>query len=79
MPKWSDDLGQPVNFELQVNYCRTERMQAAPYKFDDDDQRAMVTFIRHQSIGEPVTIDLEAGDMQSWWERGKEAYYTRMG
>jgi sulfur-oxidizing protein SoxA len=79
MPKWNDELNQPVNLEMQVNQCRSERMQAEPYKFDADDQKAMATFIRNLSLGQPVKIDLEAGEMQSWWDRGKEAYYTRTG
>jgi sulfur-oxidizing protein SoxA len=27
----------------------------------------------------PVKLDLSQGDMQSWWDKGKELYYTRTG
>lgn len=78
-PKWDAEAKRPINVELQINKCREANMQAEPYKFDAPDQRALTTFIRHQSLGEPVSIDLTSGDMQSWWEKGKETYYTRMG
>ena len=78
-PKWNAKANKPFNLELQVNECRTENMKAEPYKFDAGDQKALVTFIKHQSLGEPVKIDLAEGDMQSWWDKGKDEYYTRTG
>ena len=54
-------------------------MGAEAYKFDSDDQKALTTYIKYQSLGTPVKIDLKQGDMQSWWDKGKTEYYTRMG
>ncbi|PLX39681.1 MAG: sulfur oxidation c-type cytochrome SoxA [Hyphomicrobiales bacterium] len=79
MPKWNEGAGKPVNLEMQINLCRTERMGAKPYKFNSGDQKAMVTYVRHQSRGMPVTLDLEKGEMQKWWDQGKDIYYTRYG
>lgn len=79
IPKWNEAAAKPFNLELQINQCRTERMKAPEYKFGAPEQVAMVTFVRHQARGKPVQIDLAAGDMQSWWDRGKELYYTRFG
>lgn len=78
-PKWDADAKRPVNVELQINKCRENNLKAEPYKFDAGDQRALTTFIKHQSLGKPVEIDLSQGDMQSWWETGKDFYYTRTG
>ncbi|MGF1629362.1 MAG: sulfur oxidation c-type cytochrome SoxA [Kiloniellaceae bacterium] len=78
-PKWDADAKRPVNVELQINKCRENNLKAEPYKFDAGDQRALTTFIKHQSLGKPVEIDLRQGDMQSWWEAGKDFYYTRTG
>jgi sulfur-oxidizing protein SoxA len=78
-PKWDADAGKPINVELQINKCRQDNMGAEPYKFDAADQKALTTYIKHQSLGTPVEVDLSQGDMQSWWERGKETYYTRTG
>lgn len=78
-PKWNEAAGKPFNIEMQVNACREENMGAEPYKFDAPEQKAMTTFIKHQSMGTPVDIDLDAGDMQSWWDKGEELYYTRTG
>lgn len=78
-PKWDAKNERPINVELQINACRENNMQAEPYKFDAADQKALTTYIKHQSIGMPVNVDLSQGDLQSWWEKGKDVYYTRTG
>lgn len=78
-PKWNAAASKPFNLELQINDCRVNNMEAEPYAFDAADQKALVTFIKHQSLGMPVGLDLDQGDMKAWWERGKERYYTRTG
>ncbi|MET3792242.1 sulfur oxidation c-type cytochrome SoxA [Aquamicrobium terrae] len=78
-PKWDADSGKPINVELQIDKCRVENMGAEAYKFDDPDQVALTAYIKHQSLGTPVKLDLSEGEMQSWWEKGKQSYYTRTG
>jgi sulfur-oxidizing protein SoxA len=78
-PKWDADAKRPINVELQIDKCRVNNMQAEAYKFDSAEQKALTTFIKHQSLGKPMQIDLSQGELQSWWERGKETYYTRTG
>jgi len=78
-PKWDAESSRPINIELQINKCRTERMGAEAYKFDKGGQKPLTAYIKRQSLGTPVSIDLSQGDMQSWWEKGKEMYYTRTG
>ncbi len=78
-PKWDADGNKPINIELQINKCRVENMGAEAYKFDKGGQKPLTAYIKHQSIGMPVTVDLSQGDMQKWWEAGKETYYLRTG
>jgi sulfur-oxidizing protein SoxA len=78
-PKWDAALKRPINIELQINKCRVNNMQASPYKFDAPDQKALTTFVKHQSLGDPVHVDLSKGDMKTWWNKGKDVYYTRFG
>jgi sulfur-oxidizing protein SoxA len=78
-PKWDADAKRPINIELQIDKCRTENMGAEAYKFDAADQKALTTYIKYQSFGAPVSVDLKQGDMQSWWDKGKTEYYTRTG
>ncbi|MFK8083643.1 MAG: sulfur oxidation c-type cytochrome SoxA [Granulosicoccus sp.] len=78
-PKWSETLGKPINVELQINQCRVENMGAEPYPFDKGGQKPLTAYIKHQSLGQPVAVDLTEGDMQTWWERGKDMYYKRTG
>ncbi len=78
-PKWDKDNNRPINIELQVNKCRTEQMGAEAYPFDKGGQKPLTAYVKHQSIGMPVAADLTAGEMQKWWDKGKEVYYTRTG
>jgi len=78
-PKWDADAKRPINVELQINKCREENMGAEPYAFDKSKQKELTAFIKYQSQGDPVSLDLTEGDMQAWWEKGKNIYYTRTG
>lgn len=78
-PKWDEDAKRPINVELQIDKCRVENMGAEAYKFDSEQQVALTTYIKHQSLGAPLEVDLSQGELQSWWEKGKEVYYTRTG
>ena len=78
-PKWDADAKRPISIELQINKCREENMGAQPYAFDKGGQKPLTVYIKHQSLGEPVSVDLSQGELQSWWEKGKEVYYTRTG
>lgn len=78
-PKWDADAKRPINVELQIDKCRVEHMGAEAYKFDSEQQVALTSYIKHQSLGTPVQVDLTSGDMQTWWDTGKEVYYARTG
>lgn len=78
-PKWNEATGKPINVELQINQCRVDNMGAEPYPFDKQGQKPLTAYIKHQSLGTPVAINLEEGEMQKWWEQGKETYYKRTG
>jgi len=78
-PKWDAESGKPINVEQRINMCRVDNMGAEPYPFDKGGQKEITAFVKYQSLGMPVNVDLATGDMQSWWEQGKESYYTRTG
>jgi len=78
-PKWHEASGRPINIELQINQCRVDNMGAEPYKFDKDGQKPLTAYIKHQSLGMPVKLDIDEGDMSTWLEKGKEMYYKRTG
>lgn len=79
MPKWNEAAGKPMALEQYVNACRTERMGADAWKWESDQMLGMTAYVGLQSRGMPVALDLKAGAMQSWWDKGKEIYYTRSG
>ncbi len=78
-PKWDEDSSKPINIEGRINKCRVENMGAEAYKFDKGGQKPLTAYIKHQSLGMPVELDLSQGEMQSWWDQGKETYYKRTG
>lgn len=78
-PKWDAENNRPINIELQINKCREKNMGAEPYAFDKSGQKPLTAYIKSQSLGTPVSMDLSQGGMQEWWDKGKELYYTRTG
>jgi len=78
-PKWDAASSKPINIENRINMCRTQNMGAEAYPFDKGGQKPLTAYIKHQSLGMPVSLDLSDGDMQAWWDKGKETYYRRTG
>lgn len=78
MPKWDEKKGRPMAMEHRINNCRTENMGAEKWKWESDDMLAMTAYVRNQSRGQPVEVQVD-GPMAPWFEKGKELYYTRVG
>ncbi|MGI9514453.1 MAG: sulfur oxidation c-type cytochrome SoxA [Anderseniella sp.] len=78
MPKWNEKLGKPHTLETQINACRTENLKAEAWKWEAPNMLAMTAYIGLQSRGMPVNVKTD-GPMQSWTDKGKELYYTRVG
>lgn len=78
-PKWDKTANKPLNVESRINKCRTDNMGAEPYKYDAREQVVLTTYIKHQSLGQPVKTEVGDGPMKTWWEKGKERYYLRTG
>lgn len=79
-PKFSEEGDHRAfrNIENQINFCRTERMDAEPWKYDKPEMLGMTILVRHADRGEPVNVSID-GDAAPYFERGKEMYYTRYG
>jgi sulfur-oxidizing protein SoxA len=78
MPKVDAESGKLVAMEDLINECRTERMEAEPWKWSGADMQGMVALIGLQSRGMPMDVAID-GPAAPYWEQGKEMYYTRYG
>ncbi len=78
LPRWDEANGKPETLEHIINECRTERMGAEAWKWEAPEMLGMTALVGLQSRGMAVDVDTD-GPMQSWWEKGKELYYTRVG
>ncbi len=78
-PKWNDKLKKPVNIEQRINLCRTENMGAEAWKYESPQMIGMTSYVKLQSRGEPVNVDLSEGEMKKWQEEGDKIYHTRYG
>ncbi|MEX3008127.1 sulfur oxidation c-type cytochrome SoxA [Hoeflea sp. TYP-13] len=78
LPRWNASTGKPETLEHIINECRTERMQADPWKWEAKEMLNMTALIGLQSRGAPVKVQTD-GEMTPWYEKGKELYYTRVG
>ena len=78
MPKWHEPSGKPQALEHHINYCRTERMEAKPWKWESNQMLGMTAFVGLQSRGMPVNVKTD-GKMKAWHDKGKDLYYKRVG
>ncbi|WP_404383466.1 sulfur oxidation c-type cytochrome SoxA [Caenispirillum salinarum] len=77
-PVYSEETGKMMNLEQRINFCRTENMQAEPYKWESDELLGMTAYVKNQSKGMPVDVSID-GPAKEFWEKGKEFYETRRG
>ncbi len=61
-----------------VNECRTERMGADAWKWSSGQMTAVTALIGLQSRGMQMNVVID-GDAASFWEQGKDLYYTLVG
>lgn len=78
LPRWDEAKGGPETLEHIINECRTERMGADAWKWEDSKMVNMTALVGLQSRGMPVNVQTD-GKMQSVWQKGKDLYYTRVG
>ncbi len=72
-PKYHAPSGQPINLEQRINLCRTENMQAPAWAWETDELLAMTTYVKYQSRGMPVSVDID-GPARPFFEAGKDHY-----
>ncbi|MGP6087511.1 sulfur oxidation c-type cytochrome SoxA [Antarctobacter jejuensis] len=77
-PKYNEEAGELRTLQMQMNDCRENRMGADAWKYDSGDAINMEAFVTSHSRGMPVNVAID-GPAQSYWEKGKEMYYTRYG
>ena len=77
-PKYDKKLGKLKNIEQQINICRTERMQAKPWKWEKNQLLAMTVYVRHQSRGMAMNVKID-GEAAPFFEKGKAFYNQRRG
>lgn len=78
MPKFNVDKGEMWSLENYINNCRTERMEAEAWGYNSGTMVNMTALIASVSRGMPMDVAVD-GPAQSYWEQGKEMYYTRYG
>jgi L-cysteine S-thiosulfotransferase len=77
-PRFEPARGKLINLEQQINHCRTERMQAAPYPYESEALLALTTYVSMQSRGLPIDVRID-GPAQPFFEAGKAFFFRRRG
>ncbi|GAB4384603.1 sulfur oxidation c-type cytochrome SoxA [Albidovulum sp.] len=78
MPKFNEAKGEMYTLEMYINECRTERMGAEAWGWNDADMVNMTALVSYVSRGLPMNVAID-GPAAPYWEKGKEMYYTRYG
>ncbi len=76
-PKVNAD-GELLGLEHQINKCRTEQMGAEAFKWESQDMLTMTVYVRHQSRGKPVNVQID-GPAAEHYAKGEELYNKRIG
>lgn len=77
-PRVDAKSGKLMLVEDYINGCVTERMGLEAWGMTSSKMKDMLSLISMQSRGHVVNIAID-GPAQSFWEKGKEIYYTRFG
>ncbi len=77
-PRYDVRAQKVVNLEQRINMCRVDHMGAPEWKYESDPLLSMTTFVRHQSKGMPVTVQVD-GPAAPYFEAGRRFYYERRG
>jgi sulfur-oxidizing protein SoxA len=77
-PRFDPHVNGVLLLEQKINQCRTERMQAAEWKWDSKPLNAMTTFVKHQSHGMPVAVQTD-GPAAPYFDMGRRLYNERRG
>ena len=67
-----------LNLEGQINQCRTERQQAAPFAHESKESLSIAAFVATQSKGMPITIALSPA-LDKHLQAGRQLFEQRMG
>lgn len=78
MPKWNAEANEPWTLEDYINWSITTHQGAEKWKWESKEMLGMTALIALQSRGMPMGVQID-GPMASWFEKGKEIYYTRYG
>jgi sulfur-oxidizing protein SoxA len=77
-PRYEPSRGTLINLEQQINLCRQERLQAAPYPYESEPLLALTAFVGFQSRGLPVEVRID-GPAEPFFETGRAFFYRRRG
>lgn len=77
-PKFDVHAGTVINLEQRINLCREKHMAATPWKYESEPLLAMTTFVKMQSRGMPMQVQVD-GPAVSYFENGRRFYYERRG
>lgn len=78
-PVWSEDRGQIVTLDQQIDYCRTERLGLDPLPRGAAEMTALDAYVMHQSRGLPVAVALDRPELTEAHDRGEDYYFTPRG
>jgi sulfur-oxidizing protein SoxA len=77
-PKYDEGAGRPINLEQRINRCRVEHMAAEPWPWESEPLLAMTAYVRHQSRGMPVAVEVD-GPAAPFFAAGEALYEQRRG
>lgn len=76
-PRYHAELKKIMTLEMMIEHC--SKAAGSPLEHGSYDNAAVAVYVGYQSNGMPIDIDVSKGELKAAFERGKEAYHTRIG
>lgn len=77
-PIFDKGLGRMIAIQAKINMERKTRMNAKAWKWESDKMLGMATYVKAQSRGMPIKIDV-SGPVAPFFEKGKKFFNQRRG
>jgi sulfur-oxidizing protein SoxA len=78
-PKYDEKLGRIMTVESRVEHCAKTALWREDIKQGSPTNNAITMYVKAQSTGMPVQMDIQSKPVMEAYKRGEQVFYTKAG
>jgi sulfur-oxidizing protein SoxA len=78
-PKYDEKLGRIMTVESRVEHCAKTALWRPDIKQGSPINNAITMYVKAQSTGMPVQVDIQSKPVMEAYKRGEQVFYTKAG